>query len=133
MRDVKKQYLSAVKKELHAIGRAKRPLLQRLDAELTEYLDANPGADAAAVSEAFGTPQETAQTFMESLPATAVKKAFTWKRVVLIGVIAAILIWLIAVVTLWLEGLPGQHGYGEEIIYEGGPPSDFTILEDDIP
>ena len=132
MRDVKKQYLSAVKKELHAIGRAKRPLLQRLDAELTEYLDANPGADAAAVSEAFGTPQETAQTFMESLPATAVKKAFTWKRVVLIGVIAAILIWLGVVVTSWIDGHIQNHGYGTEEILEE-LPADAIILEDDEP
>ena len=111
-----RQYLRETKKNVACSAKRKRAFLAQLEAGLRELAQETDDLTMEQLTEAFGTPQQQAQSFMETLDAKEIKKAFGWKKIVLIAVIAIVLIWLIAVVTLWIDGHNGVNGYGVEYI-----------------
>ncbi len=88
-----RQYLKETKKNVACSAKRKRAFLAQLEAGLRELAQETDDLTMEQLTEAFGTPQQQAQSFMETLDAKEVKKAFGWKKIVLIGVIAALLIW----------------------------------------
>ena len=123
MTDAGKTYLKQVKKALPGTAVQKKAYLKKLSADIEERLEEDPALDEAALIRAFGAPDEVAAGFLETLDTTTVKKAFGWKKVVLIAVIVIIAIWLIAVVTLWIDAKKSNGAYylehigDEEITY----------------
>ena len=111
-----RQYLREVRKEVRCSAKRKRAFLAELETGLREFAQEAPDLTMEQLIDAFGTPQQRAQDFMETLDAKEVKKAFTWKKAVVIGLIAIVLIWLIALVTMWIDGHVKAHGYGVESI-----------------
>lgn len=109
-------YIKNVEQQLPGKKAQKKAYLKKLSSDVAERLEEEPSLDSAALALAFGSPEELAADFMETLDAKEIKKAFTWKKLVLIGVLAVVLIWLIAVVTLWIDGHTGNHGHGVEYI-----------------
>lgn len=109
-------YIKKVEQHLPGKKAQKKAYLKKLSADIAERLEEEPSLDSAALALAFGSPEELAADFKETLDAKEIKKAFTWKKLVLIGVLAVVLIWLVAVVTLWIDGHNDINGYGEEYI-----------------
>jgi len=107
-------YLKAVEQQLSGKKAQKKAYLKKLAADVAERLEEEPELDSAALASAFGSPEELAAEFMGTLDVKDVKKAFGWKKIVLIAVIAIVLIWLIAVVTLWFDAHKQVNGYGKE-------------------
>ena len=124
-----RQYLKETKKNVACSAKRKRAFLAQLEAGLRELAQETDDLTAEQLTEAFGTPQQQAQSFMETLDAKEVKKAFGWKKVVLVAVIAIVLIWLIAVVTLWIDGHTQNHGRGEEYLIDGN--SNYVVISEE--
>ena len=95
--EAKVRYLKAVKKNLRCSEKHRRTFLAELERSLTDYLAESPEADEATLCAAFGTPETVAADYLSTLDAKEIKKAFGWKRIVLIGVIIALLMWGIGV------------------------------------
>lgn len=109
-------YLRQVKKELRCSAKQKRAFLAELETGLHELAQESSDLAMEQLTDAFGMPQKQAQDYMETLDAKEIKKAFTWKRVVLIGVIVALLIWGAVAVVALIDGHNDINGYGEEYI-----------------
>ena len=109
-----RQYLGAVKKDVRCSAKRKRVFLTELEAELREFAQEMPDLTMEQLTDAFGTPQKQAQDFMETLDAKEIKKAFSWKHMILIAVVAVVVVWLIAVVAMWFDGHKQVNGYGKE-------------------
>ena len=124
-----RQYLKETKKNVACSAKRKRAFLAQLEAGLRELAQETDDLTAEQLTEAFGTPQQQAQSFMETLDAKEVKKAFGWKKIVLVAVIAIVLIWLIAVVTLWIDGHTQNHGRGEEYLIDGN--SNYVVISEE--
>ncbi len=107
-------YLKQVKKELRCPTKQKNVLLSTLSQAMQDYAQENGTATMEKYMTVFGSPQAQAEELMETIDTTEIKKAFTWKRVVVVGVIAIVVIWLIAVVTMWIDGHKSANGYGKE-------------------
>lgn len=122
-------YLRQVKKELRCSAKQKRAFLAELETGLREFAQESSDLTIDQLTNAFGTPQKQAQDFMETLDAKEIKKAFTWKKLVLIGVLAVVLIWLVAVVTLWIDGHTQNHGRGEEYLIDGD--SNYVVISEE--
>ena len=122
-------YLRQVKKELRCSAKQKRAFLAELETGLRELAQDSSDLTIDQLTNAFGTPQQQAQDFMETLDAKEIKKAFTWKKLVLIGVLAVVLIWLVAVVTLWIDGHTQNHGRGEEYLIDGD--SNYVVISEE--
>ena len=124
-----RQYLKETKKNVACSAKRKRAFLAQLEAGLRELAQETDDLTAEQLTEAFGTPQQQAQSCMETLDAKEVKKAFGWKKIVLVAVIAIVLIWLIAVVTLWIDGHTQNHGRGEEYLIDGN--SNYVVISEE--
>lgn len=107
-------YLKQVKKFLHCPAKQKREMLQPLSQALQEYTQENETVSMEQLMTVFGTPQSQAEELMETLTTTEIKKAFMWKRVIVIGVIVALLIWGTVAVVALIDGHTEIHGHGEE-------------------
>ena len=113
-------YIKKVEQHLPGKKAQKKTYLKKLSADVAERLEEEPSLDSAALALAFGSPEELAADFMETLDAKEIKKAFTWKQVVLIGVIVALLIWLSVAMVSLIDAHKQSQGrlfeyYGEEL------------------
>ena len=114
--EAKKRYLNAVKKNLRCSEKHRRTFLAELERSLNDYLAESPEADEATLCAAFGTPETVAEDYLSTLDAKDVKKAFSWKRIVLIGVIIALLMWGVGVTIALIDSHVDAHGFGVESI-----------------
>lgn len=123
-------YLKAVEQQLSGKKAQKKAYLKKLAADVAERLEEEPGLDSAALASAFGSPEELAAEFMGTLNAKDVKKAFGWKKIVLIGVIAVILIWLVGITIALIDGHYGVHGTGVESIQDN--ESNYLVVTEEF-
>lgn len=116
-------YLKAVEQQLSGKKAQKKAYLKKLAADVAERLEEEPELDSAALALAFGSPEELAAEFMGTLNVKDVKKAFGWKKIVLIGVIIALLIWGAIGIIAVVDSHKSVNGYtvyesNESIIIE---------------
>lgn len=116
-------YLKAVEQQLSGKKAQKKAYLKKLAADVAERLEEEPELDSAALALAFGSPEELAAEFMGTLDVKDVKKAFGWKKIVLIGVIIALLIWGAIGIIAVVDSHKSVNGYtvyesNESIIIE---------------
>ena len=123
-------YLRQVKKELRCSAKQKRAFLAELETGLRELAQEKETVSMEQLTAAFGTPQKQAQDFMETLDAKEIKRAFTWKKLVLIGVLAVVLIWLVAVVTLWIDGHINNHGRTVDFVQDES--SNYIVITEEF-
>jgi len=123
-------YLKDVEQQLSGKKVQKKAFLKKLAADVAERLEEEPELDSTALANAFGSPEELASEFIGSIDAKEVRKAFGWKKIVLIGVIAAFLVWLIMIVALWIDGHYGVHGKGVESIQDD--ESNYIIVTEEF-
>lgn len=116
--EAKKRYLSAVKKNLRCSGKQKKAFLAELNASLTAFLSETPEADEAQLCVAFGAPETVAEDFLSTLDSKDIKKAFSWKRMVLIGVIVALLLWGAGVTVAVIDAHSNKPGRGETYLVD---------------
>lgn len=109
-------YIKKVEQHLPGKKAQKKTYLKKLSADVAERLEEEPSLDSAALALAFGSPEELAADFKETLDATEIKKAFIWKHAVVIGVLAIVLIWFVAILIMWIDGHTQIHGRGVETI-----------------
>ena len=116
-------YLKEVDQQLSGKRAQRKAYIKKLSADVAERLEEEPALDSAALANAFGSPEELASEFMETLNAKDVKKAFGWKKIVLIGVITALLIWGVIGIIAVVDSHKSVNGYtvyesNESIIIE---------------
>ena len=116
--EAKKCYMAAVKKNLRCSGRQRKAFLAELNASLTAYLSESPEADEAQLCAAFGAPESVAEDFLSTLDAKDIKKAFGWKRIVLIGVITVLLLWGIGVAVAVIDAHSNKPSRGETYLVD---------------
>ena len=113
-----RQYLRETKKSVACSAKRKRAFLAQLEAGLRELAQETDNLTPEQLTKTFGTPQQQAQSFMETLDANEVKKAFGWKKIVLVAAVAMIMIWLIGIVIVVIDGHRSANGYSVEEEYE---------------
>ena len=116
-------YLKAVEQQLSGKKAQKKAYLKKLAADVAERLEEEPELDSAALASTFGSPEELAAEFMGTLDVKDVKMAFGWKKIVLIGVIIALLIWGAIGIIAVVDSHKSVNGYtvyesNESIIIE---------------
>ena len=127
--EAKKRYMAAVKKNLRCSGRQRKAFLAELNVSLAAFLSGIPEADEAQLCAAFGAPETVAEDFLSTLEAKDIKKAFGWKRIVLIGVIVALLLWGFVLTLELIDAHIDTHGYSKVVISD---TMDADIIIDEV-
>ena len=128
--EAKKRYLSAVKKNLRCSEKQKKSFLAELEASLNAFLSETPEATEARLGEMFGAPEKVAEDFLTTLDAKDIKKAFGWKKIVLIGVIVALLMWGAGVTIALIDSHVDAHGYGKTYLIDEDTNTSILVAEE---
>lgn len=121
-----KKYLRETKNLLICDAKKKNDALRAYQNEIEEYLDENPNANYENIVEFFGSPLEAATEVAADVPITYIKKRMNIAATVLVGVIAAVVIWGIEVTTTVIDS-HSTVGYFEEELTIGSEIDDNNI------
>lgn len=93
-----RRYVHRVCRRMPVGGKQKRQFLANLRANVTQYLEENPGLDHAQLEAHFGTPDDIAADFISQMSYQQINEKFRFRnRVVAIVAAVAILIALLGV------------------------------------
>lgn len=121
-----KKYLRETKNLLICNAKKKNDALKAYQNEIEEYLDENPNANYENIVEFFGSPLEAATEVAADVPITYIKKRMNIAATVLVGVIAAVVIWGIGVTAAVIDS-HSTVGYFEEVLTIGSEIDDNNI------
>lgn len=120
-----KNYIKAVSSLTVCDKKTKDTLLGDLKARVGEYTDENSNATMADISARFGTPEEIADTFAQSIPPETIKQIRHKKRV-LTTVLAAILAVFAFVLIYSAVSSEPAEDYHYNVVVSEGAASEVT-------
>ena len=94
--------------------REKNRLLRELKADVNDYLAASPDAAPETVSAVFGTPEQIAESALQSVAPVALRRRLTLKRAALLALAVIVLAYLLFVVVSLIDVHMEAHGYFTE-------------------
>ena len=100
-KDAAQRYLSNIKSALRNAKQYRRSVIVSLKADIQEYISDHPDAAEADLLAHFGEPEEYAAEYITTMPLCEKKKIISAKKriafAVIVGLLAALLIWGIGV------------------------------------
>ena len=105
------EYIAEIKKNLICSSSQKNTIINDLRNNIVNFVEENDIDDINKVYAQFGTPEEIANQSISDTEPQKIKKNYKHHRVIIIGVVFAVLI--IAIVIIWaaLDGHKAVDGY----------------------
>lgn len=105
------EYIAEIKKNLICSSSQKKTIINDLRNSIVNFVEENDIDDINKVYAQFGTPEEIANQSISDTEPQKIKKNYKHHRVIIIGVVFAVLI--IAIVIIWaaLDGHKAVDGY----------------------
>lgn len=105
------EYIAEIKKNLICSSSQKNTIINDLRNSIVNFVEENNIDDINKVYAQFGTPEEIANQSISDTEPQKIKKNYKHHRVIIIGVVVAVLI--IAIVIIWaaLDGHKAVDGY----------------------
>ena len=107
------QYFKEISKRLLCKRGVKRQFLIEFQSSVQDYIDKRPEVTLEDVRSHFGAPEEIANEFLASIELGSLKKAFGWKRVLIIGLCVALLLLTLYIVASLIDGHLAVTGFHE--------------------
>lgn len=99
-----KAYLDDIGSKLVCSKKQKKIILEDIEASIRDYIENESVADMSTLYSHFGSAEEIAKTYLaDFVNPSDIKKAINKKKVLIIGVIVALIIWLLAVCIALLD------------------------------
>ncbi len=105
------EYIAEIRKNLICSSSQKNTIINDLRNSIVNFVEENDIDDINKVYAQFGTPEEIANQSISDTEPQKIKKNYKHHRVIIIGVVVAVLI--IAIVIIWaaLDGHKSTDGY----------------------
>lgn len=105
------EYIAEIKKNLICSSSQKNTIINDLRDSIVNFVEENDIDDINKVYAQFGTPEEIANQSISDTEPQKIKKNYKYHRVIIVGVVVAVLI--IAIVIIWaaLDGHKAVDGY----------------------
>ena len=105
------EYIAEIKKNLICCSSQKNTIINDLRNSIVNFVEENDIDDINKVYAQFGTPEEIANQSISDTEPQKIKKNYKHHRVIIVGVVVAVLI--IAIVIIWaaLDGHKAVDGY----------------------
>lgn len=110
------EYFAEIKRNLIRSPSQKNTIINDLRESVVNYVEENNIDDIKKVYAQFGTPQDIADQSISDTEPQKIKKTYNHHRVIIIGVVVAVLI--VAIVIIWaaLDGHKSTNGYFVETL-----------------
>ena len=109
-----RDYYAGVAALLPCGGREKKTLLRQLRASVEEYLSNAPEATPEELASVFGTPEQIAQSALQTADAGALRKRLSLKKAVLLALLVIVLLYAAFIVVSLIDVHTESHGYFTE-------------------
>ena len=109
-----RDYCADVSALLPCGRREKNALLRELRQNVEDYLADAPDAPPETLLSVFGTPEQIAESMLQTVQPAALRKKLTLKKAVLLALLAAVLIYAAFVVVSLIDVHTEAHGYFTE-------------------
>ena len=111
-----KKYLGSIAKKLVCSRKQKRLIIKDIEQSIRDYIENENITDISQLYSHFGSAEEIAKTYLaDFVEPEDIKKAINKKKVLIIGVIVALIIWLLGVCIAVYDA----HDDGPDIIVQG--------------
>ncbi|MCM1115128.1 MAG: DUF6120 family protein [Clostridium sp.] len=121
-------YLKTVKSFIICDWKTRRKFIHDLKNDIFDYMENNSVNNIEDVYKHFGTPRDIAKAFFEDADIKEIKRKMNISRILIIGIICALLIWAVGVTISIIDGHISNTGYMVEEI-EDGFPAEGIIAE----
>lgn len=92
-REIKK-YIIDVKSYLICDWRTRQKFLKDLKNDINDFVDGKEDVTMDDIRDRFGEPEKISRSFLENADLKKIKRRMNFGRTIIVGVIAALLIWL---------------------------------------
>ena len=111
-----KTYLDNIGKYLVCTKKQKKIILENIETSVRDYVENANVNDISEIVSRFGSPEDIAKSYLaEFVKPADVRKALNKKKVLVAGVVIALVIWLIVGFFAWFDA----HNEGPGYIVEG--------------
>lgn len=105
------EYIAEIKKNLICSSSQKNTIINDLRESIVNFVEENNIDDINKVYAQFGTPEEIANQSISDTEPQKIKKNYKHHRVIIIGVVVAVLIITIVIIWAALDGHKAVDGY----------------------
>lgn len=105
------EYIAEIKKNLICSSSQKNTIINDLRNSIVNFVEENDIDDINKVYAQFGTPEEIANQSISDTEPQKIKKNYKHHRVIIIGVVVAVLIITIVIIWAALDGHKAVDGY----------------------
>ena len=109
------RYLWEVREELPGNRRQKKQILSRVESSVRDFVIENPHVDYATITQRFGTPQQSAASYIEEVSTPELTQQLrirkTIVRIVAATALVLVLLWAGVVVTALIRHVKAMNGY----------------------
>ncbi len=115
-----KNYYSQINRLILCDRKQKKVFLCQLKGNVEEFISDTPEATMEEIEKAFGTPESIGGSFIENTDSKKIKKQIQLKKVLVIAVVIALVIYALFVVLSLIDVHTEAHGYFVEGFLEVG-------------
>ncbi len=123
-------YLREIKSLMVCDDGTKKKFLKDLKRDVYDYTIEENADSIEMIIEHFGTPEEIAKSFFESADIKKIKRKMNFRRVILVGVLAALLIWIVYATVTVIDAHWSYNGYHITTFEESAPVVEHLNLFD---
>ena len=105
------EYIAEIKKNLICSSSQKNTIINDLRESIVNFVEENNIDDINKVYAQFGTPEEIANQSISDTEPQKIKKNYKHHRIIIIGVVVAVLIITIVIIWAALDGHKAVDGY----------------------
>ena len=109
-----KNYYSQIECLTLCDRRQKKEFLYQLKGNVEEFISEMPDATMEDIEKAFGTPESIGGSFIENIDRGKIKKQLQLKKVLIIAVVIALIIYALFAVISLIDVHTEAHGYFQE-------------------
>lgn len=109
-----KEYYARISDCVVCNRKQKTAFLKELKSSIEEYRLSNPQATASDIEAFFGSPEQIAKSFTENSDPIKLKKSLSVRKLILLAVILALLIYAAFIVISLIDVHDEAHGYFSE-------------------
>ncbi len=109
-----KKYYSRIDRLILCDRKQKKEFLCQFKESVKDFISDTPEATMEDIEKAFGTPESIGGSFIENTDSIKIKKQIQLKKVLVIAVVIALIIYALFVVISLVDVHTEAHGYFEE-------------------
>lgn len=130
-RDIKR-YIKEINQNMICDFRTRKKFISDIKNSVYDFAESENAVTMDDICKHFGTPQQIAKEFLLNADVKKIKRRMNFTKIVLIGIIVALVMWAAGLVYAIIDANYISDGYGVETIHDVDDDSILEALEENV-